>query len=98
MFRIGTTINMTDMIYGRLLVIERSERRKTDQEAAYWWCECSCGYPKRVRIRGDALRNGNSKSCGCIPRELLKTKRGGSIKGKPHKYPATRSNTPRKGN
>lgn len=42
-----------------------------------WVCECSCGsfVPRRA---GD-LRNGKSKSCGCLKKEkirLLKTKHG----------------------
>lgn len=33
-----------------------------------WICRCECGTIKS--IRGTELRNGNSKSCGCISREL----------------------------
>lgn len=35
---------------------------------AYWKCECDCGTIKN--IRGTSLRNGNTKSCGCLNREI----------------------------
>lgn len=34
---------------------------------AYWNCKCKCGVEKI--IRGSALRQGRSKSCGCYARE-----------------------------
>ena len=39
-----------------------------------WLVECSCESHTQKIIRGDALRNGNVKSCGCLAlkKELLK--------------------------
>jgi len=31
---------------------------------AYWKCMCDCG--KEVFVRGDGLKDGNNKSCGCL--------------------------------
>lgn len=49
--------------YGKLTVLERAERRNG---RVYWRCECQCG--NRVDVRGESLKNGNTKSCGCLKR------------------------------
>lgn len=33
---------------------------------AMWECKCSCGNPNLIISRGDGLRSGHTKSCGCI--------------------------------
>lgn len=33
----------------------------------YWHCKCKCG--NETDVRGDSLRNGDTKSCGCLQRE-----------------------------
>lgn len=53
--------------YGRLTVIERAP--VTDKKGrAYWRCVCDCGN-ERIVV-GESLRHGNTKSCGCLRREL----------------------------
>lgn len=64
-------------IYGRLKVIELgplSKKRYT------YLCECSCPAHTRIYVRGDLLRSGEVKSCGCIHDELFqeKSKKGRS--------------------
>lgn len=51
--------------FGRLLVLEyrRSERRWE------WLCRCDCGGTKLILSCN--LRNGSSRSCGCLQREDL---------------------------
>lgn len=39
-----------------------------------WGCICDCG--KKVAVRSRELRNGNTKSCGCLNAEKIK-ERGG---------------------
>ena len=46
--------------FGRILVISLSHISKH----AYWNCKCDCG--KECIISGFRLRNGHTKSCGCI--------------------------------
>lgn len=60
---------MLDLVgekYGRLTVVEfdRLERRKS-----YWKCVCDCGLT--VVVPGNNLRTGNTKSCGCLHREMM---------------------------
>jgi hypothetical protein len=52
--------------FGRLTVIEDSGKRHKDYEVL-WVCICSCGTKKE--IRGDHLKSGNTKSCGCLRKE-----------------------------
>lgn len=90
----GNEILMIERRFERLKVVQKSERRKHDHGGyAYWDCVCDCGnlYP---HARGDSLRSGKLKSCGCLRKEKAKSRMGGRVKGKPHKYPAVRSNTP----
>lgn len=57
--------DMTGMKFGRLLVIRFSRR---DQKNSFWYCLCECGSIKEVR-RGHLAR-GNTKSCGCLQKEV----------------------------
>jgi hypothetical protein len=45
--------------YGKLIAIESAKKGKRPA----WLCKCDCGN-KKV-IREDALKSGNTKSCGC---------------------------------
>jgi len=38
-----------------------------------WKCRCDCG--TEGLVRGNALRQGTSKSCGCLKDEIVKRKR-----------------------
>ncbi len=57
---------MTGKKFTRLLVISQDIKR-TPQGQVMWKCECECG--NTVVVRGQALRNGNTKSCGCLRNE-----------------------------
>ena len=59
----------TGKIYGFLKVIREAtqeERPRKDRTGLYWNCTClKCGR-KNIIVFGDYLRNGDTKSCGCI--------------------------------
>lgn len=58
---------MTDLIgqrFGRLTVIQRSQ---TKAGKAGWRCLCDCGVTADFQTSN--LRNGHSRSCGCLRRE-----------------------------
>lgn len=68
-------IDLTGKRFGRLKVIKISYRDK--RERIYWLCKCNCENEKE--IRGDSLRDGYTKSCGCLQKEKI-TKTGLIIK------------------
>lgn len=51
--------------FGRLTVVARANRR------SHFHCLCTCGASKDVR--SDALRTGNTRSCGCLRRDVCST-------------------------
>ena len=57
--------NLAGKKFGRLLVLDK---RKSDRRINFWLCRCDCG--REVWVRATGLRQGSSKSCGCLSREL----------------------------
>lgn len=61
--------DMSGQRVGRLTVICRSGSYYAGWKSVpLWLCRCDCG--KEVLVRSDSLRNGNTKSCGCLKRDL----------------------------
>lgn len=61
----GKVIDLTGQKFGRLTVIEYRGIKNT---FAQWLCKCDCG--NSVEVIGRSLRTGNTRSCGCLCREL----------------------------
>ena len=59
--------NLIGQIFGRLTVKEYAGKNINHPE---WLCRCECGVTKTVRVY--SLRNGATKSCGCLCRENSK--------------------------
>ena len=66
----GTLIELAGKKFGRLTVVRRSARPL--KNGSYWDCLCECGNTKTVRSMN--LRNGNTKSCGCLQNETVRGK------------------------
>ncbi len=62
--------NLVGQRFGHLTVKERAEKRKNGM--AFWVCLCDCGKISKP-IRTADLKNGKTKSCGCMQN---KTKHG----------------------
>lgn len=64
-------IDETGNRYGRLLVLERGEDQYNSNGRRYvqWKCQCDCG--NIILVKGDLLRNGKTKSCGCYRKDKL---------------------------
>lgn len=58
-------IDITGQRFGRLVVLNDAGR--TDQGKAKWRCRCDCG--AEIITRGSSLRNGATRSCGCLDRD-----------------------------
>lgn len=58
--------DLTGRRFGRWTVISRATEIT---RRPVWNCRCDCGTEKKVR--GATLINGESRSCGCLQRELL---------------------------
>lgn len=54
-------VDITGNRYGSLVVLE--QRENIGQKTA-WLCQCDCGNQKI--IRGDSLKSGATRSCGCF--------------------------------
>lgn len=60
----GKKIDLTGQIFGRLTVIRENGH---NQHGIIWLCRCECGKEKNILSR--SLRNGRTRSCGCLQRE-----------------------------
>lgn len=63
--------DLTGKRVGRLIVQGRSGTRVTPNgtKQPIWLCVCDCG--NQTHIRGQALRLGTTKSCGCLQAETM---------------------------
>ncbi len=64
----GKIRNLTGQTFGRLYVLELDYLNPKLKNAAYWKCKCSCG--NITTTRGALLKDGTTKSCGCLQKEL----------------------------
>jgi len=62
--------------FGRLTVISRAPNYHAGRhtELAMWNCVCECG--NKTTVRAGTLRNGNTKSCGCLRGGQFKNRNG----------------------
>lgn len=61
--------DLTGQKYGRLAVKYRGENDNSNK--ARWWCECDCGNPKLILIRGSDMISGKTTSCGCLQKDKV---------------------------
>lgn len=63
-------LDLTGQRYGRLRVKSRVGVRN---QKSYFLCACDCG--REVELSGNALRTGNTRSCGCLRADILREPR-----------------------
>lgn len=71
--------DLTGRKFGRLTVIELSEKRYSDG-TKLWKCQCDCGTVGYYL--GRYLKKGITKSCGCLARELSSKRELDDLTGK----------------
>lgn len=65
-------IDITGMKFNRWTVIKEVKNPINKSKKKYWLCECDCGSIKEVQSYN--IRNGFSKSCGCLLKEIVSKK------------------------
>ena len=60
-------LNLIGQKYGRLLVISEAGKNRFGQ--ILWHCRCNCG--NESIVYGNDLKNGHTKSCGCLKRAQI---------------------------
>ena len=73
--------DLTGNTYERLTVRKYSHKRN---DKHYWLCDCSCG--NEHVVQAGHLKDGRTKSCGCLARELAQERNlvhGGMLNGTP---------------
>lgn len=63
-------IDLTGQVFGRLTVIKRV--KNSNDGHARWECQCECG--NIVTVSSNVLKKGNTKSCGCLNRDVASAK------------------------
>lgn len=61
----GQTVDLTNHRFGRLTVNYKTDKR--DRGSIVWHCTCDCGNVVDVSSRN--LKDGHTKSCGCLRKE-----------------------------
>ena len=59
--------DLTGQRFGRLLVVRATDQRNNNK--VVWECKCDCG--NTVYIKSTLLKNGTTKSCGCLRKETM---------------------------
>jgi len=60
-------VNLKGQKFGRLIAIEALAKREF--RGVVWLCKCDCG--SYVEVVSNKLRQGNTKSCGCLNKERV---------------------------
>jgi hypothetical protein len=62
--------NLIGQKFNSLTVIERNDtdlrRVNSKHKKIYWWCKCDCGNENLISVQTAHLKNGSTKSCGCL--------------------------------
>lgn len=59
-------IDLSGQRFGKLVVVQYAGT--TNARQAVWRCRCDCG--NETDVRAMSLRNGDTRSCGCLQRMI----------------------------
>lgn len=65
--------DLSGLQFGRWSVLHYVERAE-GQKSVLWLCECACG--EKRAVKSTSLVAGESKSCGCLQKEIVSALRG----------------------
>ena len=66
-------VDLKGMSFGRLKVLYKSTKRSLSRDL-FWVCECDCG--EKVTVNARSLRTNNTRSCGCLQKEIARSMSG----------------------
>lgn len=61
---VDRSVNIQGQTFGDLTVLGRGYSAGRKHRSAIWLCRCECG--NLTQVRGEFLRAGKTKSCGCL--------------------------------
>ena len=69
---VKTKEDLTGQYFGRLKVICQTDDYvyPSGNREAKWLCECSCEKKSQIAVRQADLKNGHTRSCGCLIAEI----------------------------
>ena len=63
-------LTVRELSHFKIVMVSKNGRSGlTPQRSAYWFCKCDCG--NETVVGGSALKQGRTKSCGCLHREAI---------------------------
>lgn len=65
--------DLTGKVFGRLTVLKQADdyiSPRSGTHYAQWLCQCNCEDKNLIIVRGICLKQGLTKSCGCIKKEI----------------------------
>lgn len=71
----GKALDLTNQVFGRLTVLEKTDKRQN--KSIVWKCRCECG--TECEVNAGNLRANKVKSCGCLKKETDKQPKGNVI-------------------
>lgn len=80
--------DLTGKTFNRLRVLKQVEDHVSvnGRHYAKWLCECSCPDHNLVMVLGQALKSGDTKSCGCLCKEQLNKVHAGNKKSNIYRF------------
>lgn len=69
---LNNRLELTGLRFGRLTVLRPASQESTGSKPHKWLCGCDCG--AILEVRGTALKEGNTRSCGCLKLELTRAR------------------------
>lgn len=74
--RIDNSVDLVNKVFNYLKVLEMdTEKTSSEEKDIYWKCEClRCG--NVISVKSSYLKNGNTKSYGCLAHDKSRELRG----------------------
>ena len=74
--RIDNSVDLVNKVFNYLKVLEiDTEKTSSEEKDIYWKCKClRCG--NIISVKSSYLKNGSTKSCGCLAHDKSRELRG----------------------